>query len=127
MRTATAQNRPAEAVFLPHRSAAKPGRRAARNRARTPRCLPPTAPQGRRRDSTARAFFRAAVLAGYDHRCALTGLDLPELIHASHIIPWADNVPRRADPTNGIALNVLHDRAFDRGLITFSTIGSGCS
>ncbi len=65
------------------------------------------------------AFFRAAVLAGYDNRCALTGLAVPQLLNASHIIPWSVNVARRADPRNGIALNVLHDRAFDRGLITF--------
>ena len=39
--------------------------------------------------------------------------------NASHIIPWSENVERRADPRNGIALNALHDRAFDRGLITF--------
>lgn len=65
------------------------------------------------------SFFRAAVLAGYDNRCALTGLAVPQLVNASHIIPWSANVARRADPRNGIALNVLHDRAFDRGLITF--------
>jgi putative restriction endonuclease len=63
------------------------------------------------------AFFRAAVLASYDYHCALTGLAVPELLNASHIIPWRMDVKRRADPRNGICLNVLHDRAFDRGLI----------
>ena len=29
--------------------------------------------------------------------------------------------PTRLDPRNGIALNALHDRAFDCGLITFDT------
>jgi predicted restriction endonuclease len=64
-------------------------------------------------------FFRAAVLTSYNHRCALTGLDLPELLTASHIIPWSESVERRADPRNGICLNSLFDRAFDRGLFTF--------
>lgn len=65
------------------------------------------------------SFFRAAVLNSYDYRCALTGLAIPELLTASHIIPWNIDEKRRADPRNGICLNALHDRAFDRGLITF--------
>ena len=65
------------------------------------------------------SFFREAVLAAYDKRCAVTGLDVPSLLNASHIIPWHADATRRADPANGVALNALHDRAFDRGLITF--------
>ena len=65
------------------------------------------------------AFFRSAVLASYDYRCALSGIAIVELLNASHIIPWTESVERRADPRNGIALNALYDRAFDRGLITF--------
>lgn len=65
------------------------------------------------------SFFRAAVLTSYENRCALTGLAIPELLTASHIIPWSVDEKRRADPRNGICLNALHDRAFDRGLITF--------
>jgi putative restriction endonuclease len=64
-------------------------------------------------------FFRAAVLASYEFRCALSGIALPELLNASHIVPWNVDTERRADPRNGIALNTLYDRAFDRGLITF--------
>lgn len=65
------------------------------------------------------AFFRAAVLASYEYRCALSDIAVPELLNASHIIPWKANAQRRADPRNGIALNALYDRAFDRGLLTF--------
>jgi putative restriction endonuclease len=65
------------------------------------------------------AFFRAAVLASYEYRCALSDVSIPELLNASHIIPWKINTCRRADPRNGLALNALYDRAFDRGLITF--------
>ncbi|MDZ7815533.1 MAG: HNH endonuclease [Planctomycetota bacterium] len=64
-------------------------------------------------------FFRKAVLESYENRCAVTGMRKPELLNAGHIIPWRVSKERRADPTNGIALNALHDRAFDRGLITF--------
>lgn len=63
-------------------------------------------------------FFRDAVLTSYGHRCAVCSISMPELLNASHIIPWSVDICRRADPTNGIAMCVLHDRAFDRGLIT---------
>jgi len=64
-------------------------------------------------------FFRNAVLSSYENRCALTGIAVPHLLIASHIIPWSENENRRADPTNGLCLNALHDKAFDRHLITF--------
>jgi len=64
-------------------------------------------------------FFRNVVLSSYENRCALTGIAVPQLLIASHIIPWSENENRRADPTNGLCLNVLHDKAFDRHLITF--------
>jgi putative restriction endonuclease len=66
------------------------------------------------------SFFRDAVLVSYQNRCAISGLDIPELLVASHIIPWKDNVDRRADPKNGLCLNALFDRAFDRGYITIN-------
>jgi len=65
------------------------------------------------------SFFRRTVLESYNYRCAISGLAIPELLVASHIIPWAKDETRRADPTNGIALNALYDRAFDRHLISF--------
>lgn len=64
-------------------------------------------------------YFRQAVLNAYDGRCAVTGMAIRELLVASHIIPWKRSVEHRLDPQNGIALNALHDRAFDLGLITF--------
>ncbi len=64
-------------------------------------------------------FFRSAVLNSYGHRCALTGLGVPALLNASHIVPWAARETTRADPRNGLCLNALHDRAFDRGLLAF--------
>ena len=64
-------------------------------------------------------FFRTAVLHSYQHRCAVTGLPVPELLRASHILPWSSHEARRLDPSNGICLNALHDAAFDRFFITF--------
>ena len=64
--------------------------------------------------------FRQMVLANYDGKCALTGIDLSELLVASHIIPWSFNERERLNPENGICLSSLYDKAFDRGLISFS-------
>lgn len=63
------------------------------------------------------SFFRRAVLSAYGEKCCITGLRAPELLNASHIIPWRKN-RERINPSNGLCLNALHDRAFDRGLIT---------
>lgn len=65
------------------------------------------------------SFFRATILTTYDNSCALSGIAVNCLLVASHIIPWGQSVERRADPRNGICLNSLFDRAFDRGLFTF--------
>jgi len=64
-------------------------------------------------------FFRNTVLASYENRCAVSGMSVRKMLLASHIIPWKDDVSRRADPTNGLCLNALYDHAFDRGFITF--------
>lgn len=77
----------------------------------------PTESQRLVRVRLVQSFFRDAVLASYEYRCAMCRLDLPELLNASHIIPWKSNVERRADPRNGLALCSIHDRAFDRGLL----------
>ncbi len=66
-------------------------------------------------------FFRQAVMNAYGSRCAITGLGIRELLVASHIIPWSQAEVHRLDHQNGIALNALHDKAFDQGLITFDT------
>ena len=64
-------------------------------------------------------YFRDAVLNNYDNRCAVTSLPLRELLIASHILPWRDHEAERLNVRNGIALNRLHDAAFDQGLIAF--------
>ena len=64
--------------------------------------------------------FRAMILNNYESRCAITGISVPELLVASHIVPWAVNEKERLNPENGICLSALYDRAFDRGLIMIS-------
>jgi putative restriction endonuclease len=61
--------------------------------------------------------FRQIVLANYNTKCAITGIDLPDLLVASHIIPWSKNEEERLNPENGICLSALYDRAYDKGLI----------
>ncbi|MBE2206994.1 MAG: HNH endonuclease [Saprospiraceae bacterium] len=64
--------------------------------------------------------FRQRVLASYNQRCCITGINLPNLLIASHIIPWSQNEQERLNPKNGLCLNALHDKAFDKGLITIT-------
>ncbi len=61
--------------------------------------------------------FRQIVLANYSCKCAITGIDIPDLLIASHIIPWSTNEHERLNPENGICLSPLYDKAFDKGLI----------
>lgn len=63
-------------------------------------------------------FFRSAVLSAYSGRCCVTGLSLPTLLVASHIVPWSHDSANRVNPRNGLLLSVLHDKAFDTGIIT---------
>lgn len=65
--------------------------------------------------------FRSMILQNYEKRCAISGINIPELLVASHIIPWADSTAQqKLNPENGICLSSLYDKAFDRGLITIS-------
>ena len=65
-------------------------------------------------------FFRAAVMSAYNRRCCITGLSLPSLLVASHIIPWRHDRSNRVNPRNGLMLSALHDKAFDSGIITIN-------
>ena len=89
----------------------------------TPLWKPPAGPTVTARTVMARrvqSFFRRTVLASYGERCCVCGIDLPPLLVASHIIPWAVREATRTDPQNGLCLCALHDRAFDTGLLGIS-------
>ena len=79
-------------------------------------------PPGEEREAIVRlrvnqSFFRKRVLSAYEFRCCVTGLRTTELLVASHIVPWAEDAANRLNPKNGLCLNALHDRAFDRHLM----------
>lgn len=63
-------------------------------------------------------FFRKTIMAAYNNTCCITGLCEPSLLVAGHIKPWSIDEPNRLNPRNGLALNALHDRAFELGLFT---------
>jgi putative restriction endonuclease len=63
------------------------------------------------------SVFRQMVLTNYTTKCAITGIDIPQLLLASHIVPWSKNENERLNPENGICLSALYDKAFDKGLI----------
>ncbi|AJJ61707.1 HNH endonuclease [Yersinia aldovae] len=65
-------------------------------------------------------LFRKNVLHVYENRCCITELEEPTLLVASHIRPWSHGADHRLNPSNGLCLSSLHDRAFDQGLITFN-------
>lgn len=83
----------------------------------------PEIKEGKERESVVRTrvnqnFFRDTILASYNQTCCITGIQIPRLLIASHIIPWAKNEKERMNPRNGLCLNALHDKTFDLGLIT---------
>ncbi len=64
------------------------------------------------------SFFRSTILSSYNSKCCMTGLSIPELLVASHIKPWSKDKENRMNPHNGLCLNSIHDKAFDRGFLT---------
>lgn len=64
------------------------------------------------------SFFRQSVLASYNGCCCITDNPVPELLVASHILPWGKYPEQRLNPRNGLCLAQTQDAAFDRGLIT---------
>jgi len=71
-------------------------------------------------------IFRRGLLEYWDGRCAITGLDVHDLLRASHIKPWADcdTDAERLDVYNGLLLAPHLDAAFDLGFITVAEDGT---
>lgn len=56
--------------------------------------------------------------------CQVCGLDIVDLLIASHIKPWKDsNDKERLDINNGLLLCPNHDKLFDKGFISFDDDG----
>lgn len=64
-------------------------------------------------------FFRKMILSQYNGQCCITGLNVPEVLRASHITSWADDPENRINPANGLCLSATYDAAFDKHLISF--------
>ena len=64
------------------------------------------------------AVFRRKILEIYGSTCCITGLSIPGVNIASHIIPWKKRPEIRLDPRNGLCLSGTYDAAFDRHLIS---------
>ena len=63
--------------------------------------------------------FRSLLLEIYGGQCCVCGLNIKELLRASHILPWAESKTNRLNPENGLCLSATYDAAFDKYLISF--------
>ncbi|MEH6357446.1 MAG: HNH endonuclease [Pseudomonadales bacterium] len=68
--------------------------------------------------------FRDEVLDLWNGTCPVTGVELPELLIASHIVSWqlSDDV-EKVDKFNGLPLSPSIDKLFDKGYVSFSNDG----
>ncbi|MCX8524918.1 HNH endonuclease [Chryseobacterium formosus] len=66
------------------------------------------------------SFFRSTILSSYNLKCCITGLSVSDFLVASHIKPWKTDETNRLNPHNGLCLNSIHDKAFDKGFMTIT-------
>ena len=63
------------------------------------------------------SLFRKVVLNNYYSSCTVCGLNIESLLVASHILKWSESSKERLNPTNGLCLCNIHDKAFENGYI----------
>lgn len=63
--------------------------------------------------------FRKWILGIYGGKCCVTGLDVMDVLRASHIVAWSEDKDNRMNPSNGLCLSATYDAAFDKHLISF--------
>lgn len=66
------------------------------------------------------SFFHKAVLTSYRGRCCVSGVSDPRLLIASYIVPWREDKKNRLNPSNGLCLSAIHDKAFDSYLFSLT-------
>ena len=71
----------------------------------------------RKTRGSAQKVFAEAVKNNYGYQCAITGIVTREFLVAAHIVPWSEDQSIRLDPSNGICLSLLVDRAFETGYL----------
>ncbi|WP_051656479.1 HNH endonuclease [Butyrivibrio sp. AE3004] len=68
--------------------------------------------------------FRQKLIDRYG-QCALCGMNMKELLVASHIKPWVESAAKeKTSVENGLLLCPNHDKLFDQGYIAFENDGS---
>lgn len=65
-------------------------------------------------------FFRRSVLSNYGEKCCITGISDKRFLVASHIVAWREDKSNRLNPSNGLCLSSIHDKAFDSHLFSLS-------
>ncbi len=66
------------------------------------------------------SFFRSSVMCSYNFKCCVSGIGNPELLEACHIIDWSEDLNNRSNPKNGLCLNTLFHKAYDKFLIAIT-------
>ena len=64
--------------------------------------------------------LRRKLIEIYGGKCAICGIDIQEILRASHIIRHSENKKTAKRLDNAILLCSLHDSLFDKGLITIT-------
>jgi 5-methylcytosine-specific restriction protein A len=68
--------------------------------------------------------YRKSILYRWEFKCAVTKYNKPEILIASHIVPWKNaSNDERLDVDNGILLSPNYDALFDQHLISFENGG----
>lgn len=77
------------------------------------------------RQRVGQGCYRDALMEYWGGACAVTGVDIPELLRASHAKPWAEcaSDSDRLNVYNGFLLSANIDALFDKGLVSFSDDG----
>lgn len=62
--------------------------------------------------------FQDIILSNYNQKCAITGMAIPSLVTACHIIPSSIDDDNNLKAENGLCLSLFHAKAFVEGLIS---------
>lgn len=82
-------------------------------------------PQGLEREAIVKqrvnqSFFRSAVMSSYNYRCCISGITIPSLLEACHIVGWSEDTLNRTNPKNGLCMNAFFHKAYDEHLLGIS-------
>ena len=77
------------------------------------------------RQRVGQSAYRKAMLEYWGGACAVTGVAIPEILRASHALPWVEceTDGQRLDVFNGFLLTANLDALFDRFLVSFDESG----